>query len=254
MPPWRDLNWYALSFQKNMDTQLAISYAAWLVFILMLAGWIILFMQKREVAVMLASVLFFTLLASSLSLYPVLERMGLFLTPIGILLIGNSLELPSQSLRRFPAISALATLALSGFVLYGPFTSALDQFIKPKYFEHIRPSMAYLQASWKDGDSMFISYGAVPAFEFYAPIYDLADISYESGLREDYKNPDALLKRLEPWMGRPRVWVLMSHVYEREGFNEKDFLLDTLNRNGSKKREFREPGTSVYLYLYDLGE
>jgi hypothetical protein len=50
------------------------------------------------------------------------------------------------------------------------------------------------------------------------------------------------------------VWILLSHVYEKEGFNERDFILTTLNEIGEKKREFRVPGTSVFLYLYDLGK
>ena len=94
----------------------------------------------------------------------------------------------------------------------------------------------------------------MPAFEFYAPIYGLEEVSYLSGQREDYKNPDAILKHLESLKGHGRVWVLMSHVYEKGNFNEKDFLISYLDRAGSKKREFREPGTSVYLYIYDLSK
>jgi hypothetical protein len=53
-------------------------------------------------------------------------------------------------------------------------------------------------------------------------------------------------------MGQPRVWILLSHVHESGDFNERDFVLNYLNENGEKKREFRVPGTSVFLYLYDL--
>ena len=44
----------------------------------------------------------------------------------------------------------------------------------------------------------------------------------------------------------------MSHVYESGSFNEKDFILSDLQQMGKKKRELRVPGTSVYLYLFDL--
>ena len=253
--PWSDWSWYLDAFQKNMDTQFGFSpAAAGLMFILMLAGWIVLFMQRREFAITLAGILFFTLLASSLGLYPVLERMGLFLVPIGVLLIGKSLEIPAQRLGAYPIASTIVVLALSGFVLYGSFTRALEQFITPKYFEHIRPTMGFLQGSWKAGDSMFISNGAVPAFEFYAPMYALNEISYTAGLREDYSDPNAILRQIKIFEGHDRVWVLISHVYEKGNFNEKNFLLSYLDQVGSKRREFREPGTSVYLYLYDLSE
>ena len=114
--------------------------------------------------------------------------------------------------------------------------------------------MGFLQGAWKERDSLFISNGAVPAFEFYAPMYALKNITYTAGLREDYSNPDAILKQIKTLEGHDRVWILISHVYEKGNFNEKDFLLSHLDQVGSKRREFREPGTSVYLYLYDLSE
>ncbi|MEO5886734.1 MAG: glycosyltransferase family 39 protein, partial [Anaerolineales bacterium] len=203
-PPWSDWGWYPIAFQKNMDTQFGFSYAIGLIFILMLAGWIFLFMQKRALAITLAGILFFTLLASSLGLYPVLERMGIFLVPIGILLIGKSLEIPAQRLRAYPIISTITLLVLSGFVLYAPFTRALEQFFTPKYFEHIRPTMEFLQGSWKEGDSLFISNGAVPAFEFYAPMYALNEISYTAGRREDYADPNAILSQIKTFQGHER--------------------------------------------------
>ena len=254
MPLRSDWSWYLTAFQKNMDAQFGISYAIGLIFILMLAGWGVLFTQKRAFAITLAGIVFFTLLASSLGLYPVLERMGLFLVPIGVLLMGKSLEIPAQRLRTYPIASTIFVLALSGIVLYSPFTRVLEQFITPKYFEHIRPTMEFLQASWKEDDSIYVSNGAAPAFEYYAPIYGLQDIFYISNPREDYQDPGAILKQIKTFQGHERVWVLIAHVYEKGNFNEKDFLLSYLDHVGSKKREFRQPGTSVYLYLYDLSK
>ncbi len=80
------------------------------------------------------------------------------------------------------------------------------------------------------------------------------NVSYTSSQRNDYENPNVILEQLDSLQGKSRVWILMSHVYERGDFNEKDFLLNDLNNIGSKKREFRQPGTSVYLYLYDLSK
>ncbi len=51
-----------------------------------------------------------------------------------------------------------------------------------------------------------------------------------------------------------RVWFLFSHVYEQGDFNERDYILNYLDSIGELSREFRVPGTSVYLYLYDLGD
>jgi hypothetical protein len=100
---------------------------------------------------------------------------------------------------------------------------------------------------------LYVSNGALPAFRFYAPFYGLENISYEFGRREDYKNPQNILSQLESLKGQPRLWILFSHVYEKENFNEREFALQHLDQLGEKKREFRLPGTSVFLYLYDLG-
>jgi hypothetical protein len=143
-------------------------------------------------------------------------------------------------------------LALTAFLIFGPLVTAVDYFFNPKYFEHIRPSMGVLQESWRAGDALYVSYGAVPAFEFYAPEYGLSGMDYLSNARQDYQNPANIGGQLDTLKGKTRVWVLLSHVYEKGDFNEKDFILNTLRMNGRIKREFRMPGTSVYLYLFDL--
>ena len=112
--------------------------------------------------------------------------------------------------------------------------------------------MRVLQESIRPGDAIYVSNGAVPAFEFYVPQYGLRDVDYVSNVRDDYKDLPNIAKKLASLKGKSRVWVLLSHVYEKDGFNEKNFILDDLRMNGRIKREFRVPGTSVYLYLFDL--
>jgi len=254
MPPWSDWNWYWIVFQKNMDTHFAVTHFAWISAILMLAGWYLLFKQNRIFAIVIAGIFSFALLASTLQLYPSLERMVLFLTPIGILLIAILLAFLNKNLRGSPLVSIPILLLISGYFFYGSIPRAYEQFVSPKYFEHVRPTMDYLKGSWKDGDAMFVTNGAVPAFEYYAPLYGLENLQYLSSQQDDYETPNIILQQIGKLKGKPRVWILMSHVFENRDFNEKDFLLDYLNKNGTKVREFRQPGTSVYLYLYDLSE
>lgn len=254
MPPWSNWGWYWESFKANADSLFVVTFAPVLLLVSMLAGWAALFKRKQESAAVIAWMTFFILLASSLSLYPSLERMVLFLAPVGILLIGIFLEYAVEKFRGRTGIGVITTLLVSVYLFYGALPLTTEQFISPKYFEHIRPTMEVLQGSWQDGDAMYVSYGGVPAFEYYAPMYGLEHVSYAAGRREDYGDPDQMSQRLEPLKGHGRVWVLFSHVYEKGGFNERDFLINLLTREGVKKREFREPGTSVYLYLFDLGD
>lgn len=252
MPPWSDPGWFIKSLNENIGIQFGIPYAVPLVFILMLVGWGVLFVHNREYAIPFACILLVTLLASGLQLYPAFERMILFLVPLGLILLGKLVEAMYQGLQKYRFAGSISALMLAGFFLYGPFVNSMQSFAEPKYFEHIRPTMEHLRDSWKDGDTLFVSNGALPAFRYYAPFYSLETIPYEFGRREDYRNSENILSQLGSLDGQPRAWILFSHVYEKNGFNERDFVLNYLDQTGEKKREFRVPGTSVFLYLYDL--
>jgi hypothetical protein len=259
MPPWSDPGWFPTAIHENIGIQFGIPYAVWFIVLIMLIGWVGLFFQNQKYAIVFACILLVTLTASALQVYPVFERMILFLIPIGLILIGKAVDCVAclwqasyQRVKRFHMLGAFSVLFLAGFLIYGPLSMSFQDFVEPKYFEHIRPSMDFVRDSWKDGDRMYVSYGALPAFRFYAPFYGLENISYEFGEREDYKNPQNILSQLDSFKGQPRVWILLSHVYENGDFNEKDSILNYLNQIGERKREFRVPGTSVFLYLYDL--
>jgi len=44
-------------------------------------------------------------------------------------------------------LAPLLALSLAGFLLYSPLTISIERFVSPKYPEHIRPAMAYLNAN-----------------------------------------------------------------------------------------------------------
>jgi hypothetical protein len=158
-----------------------------------------------------------------------------------------------QHNNRLPNIlGALSAVLVGIYLVYSPTVESIYNFVDPKYFEHIRPSMATLSENWKEGDVLFVSNGAVPAFRFYADRYGLGDVDYQTNEASDYQKPENIVQHLQNLDGNPRVWVLITHVYETKTFNEKDFILSSLERIGALKREFRSPGTSVYLFLYDL--
>jgi hypothetical protein len=252
MPPWSDPGWFKGSLTENIGVQFGMPYAVYFIFALMLAGWFVLWQTRRNYAITLGMILLVTLLASALKLYPVMERMILFLIPIGLILLGKSVEWIEQRLRYPRWLGGTIALALTVFFLFGPLVTSAGYFLQPKYYEHIRPSMSVLQESWRPGDVLYVSYGAVPAFEFYAPEYGLSDVDYVSNARQDYQTPEKIVRQLDSLKGRSRVWILLSHVYEKGDFNEKNFLLNDLQKEGRLKRELRVPGTSVYLYLFDL--
>lgn len=253
LPPWAHIDWFPRAINENIGIQFGIPYAPYFVFVLMLIGWIFLWKRNHSQAITLGLIFVVTLAASALQLYPVYERMILFLIPIGLLLLGEIVEALYRSLQKQKAFTIGATLILCGYLIYGPLTTSTGFFLKPKYYEHIRPSMQYLQENWQQGDMLYVSNGAKAQFEYYAPLYGLTNVQYISSPHEDYQNPENLLREIDSFKGNSRVWILFSHVYEKGDFNEKDYILNYLKQVGSKQREYRIPGTSVFLYLFDLG-
>jgi len=254
IPPWSNLRWYASTVSANIALQFVIPFLPLLIFGFMLAGWVILWKKQLEYALIIAGILLVTLTASALQLYPLLERMILFLLPIGLILLGKFLDAIQQNWNASPILKNVILFAFSFYWLYSPFATSLNYFVHPKYFEHIRPAMAYLQEKVRDGDVLYVSYGAVPAFRFYASGYKLDQIRYVPGERDDYQSPQLIEQRLDSLKGQQRVWVLMSHVYEQGTFNERDFIVARLDQIGKQVREVGLSGTSVYLYFYDLGK
>ena len=252
IPPWSDWGWFRIVFRGLIQSQVGIQVPVWLIFILVLLGLIALFIKNNSYAGVIIFIFVFALFASASRLYPLGGRLSLFLVPLLVILVSHSIQAIDQQLNARYKFGSFMALLLSGFLLYAPATESIANFSNPKYFEHIRPSMATLSENWEEGDAIFVSSGAVPAFRFYADRYGLGDVVFRSSDASDYLEPSNILAQIKPLDGKDRVWVLITHVYENKEFNEKDFLLNTFNTLGYKEREFRSPGTSVYLYLYDL--
>ncbi len=247
---WSDRGWVSDLINYQFDIQ----FIPLLVFILILIGWIALFREQRSMAFAFAFTTFSAFIASALHLYPVNGRLSLFLIPLGILLLAKTVEFLQQTFSSNKFASTSITILLSGYLLINPFITSLQNFISPKYYEHIRPTMQVLADSWKDGDALFVTAWAEPAFRYYAPFYGLEDVEYVSSKIEDYPDGEKLKSRISSLVGEKRVWVLFSHVYGQGGFNERDYLVAYLNEIGEKRREILKSGTSVYLYFYDLSK
>ncbi len=213
----------------------------------MFAGAGMLLARQRKAAGSLLLVFLFAGAASWMQFYPFAGRMILFLIPLVYIFLAAAVDLLWSIPLRPRILSPLLALSLAGFLLYTPLIVSAERFASPKYPEHIRPAIAYLNANHKPGDLIYVYYWALPAFRYYAnPQMDYV----AGGLHAD--DPRALLSELDRLRGQRRVWVLFSHVYERGEYNERDWVLANLDQIGERKRQFIEPGTSVYLYLYDL--
>lgn len=251
LPPWSNPGWFPSLFRNFIQSQIGIAFPIFFALALV-TGWVFLLKRYPTLAIAIAGIFIFALLASALRIYPLGGRLSLYLVPPILILVSHFISGLYERLRSKPVYSAVFTILASMALLYSPLVETFHNFINPKYFEHMRPTMATLSQNWQPGDVLFVSNGALPAYLFYAERYGIDGITPYTSEASDYSNPETLAHRLDPLSGNSRAWILLSHVYEKGSFNEREFLLNTLNRMGEQRREFREPGTSVYLYLFDL--
>jgi 4-amino-4-deoxy-L-arabinose transferase-like glycosyltransferase len=232
-------------FAAGLETPLILNFA------LALIGLILLARRAGPLAAALGLPALLVLGASAVHAYPFAGRMLLFLSPLIFILLAEGLGATSLLLRTKPAASSWTLGLLAVTLIFFNAQTAVQNFATPKMREHIRPTMESLREHRRDGDLVYVYYWAEPAVRFYAPKYGFSMDEFINGA-DHHANPELYRAELEALRGRERVWFLFSHVYEDGDFNERDFILSYVNSIGELSREVRFPGTSVYLYLYDL--
>jgi len=245
--------WLANSLRAPFTDLLGLQIPYIVSALLFLLGIIGLTRRLLHFGIFLLFTLFFTLLASFLTVYPFAGRMILFLAPILILFLAEGADLTGfvKPVRSQLVIEWIIRIAVVAALLFGPIKLAYENFTAPKMREHVRPTMQYLREHRRDGDLTYLYYWAEHAVRFYAPKYGFALDDFIIGA-DHHTNPELYRAELDALRGHGRVWFLFSHVYEDGDFNERDYILNYLDSIGELSREYRVPGTSVYLYLYDL--
>ena len=247
------LTWLAYSFQAPFRDLLDLQTSYIITVFLLLIGYVGLTRRNPDFGFFLLAIFSLTFFASFLTFYPFAGRMILFLTPVLILFLAEGIEAIAGLFARSRVSAWVVRIFIIVYLLYSPLAVTIENFLTPKYQEHIRPTMEYLRDYRKDGDMVYVYYWAEHAVRYYAPKYGMDMSEFLIGA-DDHDNPMAYSAELESLRGHERVWFLFSHVYENGGFNERDFILRLLDSMGKQLRQFRVPGTSVYLYLYDLSK
>jgi hypothetical protein len=208
-----------------------------------LAGCMWMFKEQPNRCLLLLSPIPIVLLASALHAYPFSGRMVLFLVPLALLLIAHGAARISALLSRSSRLIAATFLLL---LIAPPVADATYGLMRPRTNEEIRPVMRHVRDAWKEGDRLYVYYGAKPAFEYYASRYGLAGVptSFGTASREDWQK---YITELDTLRGR-RVWILFTHVYDWGSVNEERLFLFHLDRIGTRLRQINGRRASAYLY------
>jgi hypothetical protein len=221
--------------------------------VMLLMGLFATWKKRRDVALFLVVPALLTLAASAFQLYPFTGRVLTFLEP-GFLLAtaaGAQYVLDIWPNRLRPATPAL--LAILG----GSPVFAAVRGLPPERIEHIRPLVATVADRIEPRDAIYVYYGAGQAVLYYAPTFGLARSDLTIG-RCSIANPREYLRDVDRFRGRPRVWILASHLIRETG--ELQTLTGYLDVIGRRVDTMIVPATTglpaqaAHLYLYDLSD
>ena len=65
---------------------------------------------------------------------------------------------------------------------------------------------------------------------------------------ESRADPAGYLRDLKRMAGRPRVWIVFSHIANWGGVDEEKIFLDYLDRLGRRLGFYKTSGAGAYLY------
>jgi hypothetical protein len=250
-PPWSNLAWFSFIFERLFRNPVGLDTPLWLNGVLFLSGTVYLFRQKWEWAIALLGPLFLTLLASGFHLYPFGDRLVLFCIPLIFLILTSGLVGIVSWVAKMPRLlvflgwfSAIIVILV---MLYSPVTSAWRVLNQPDPREHTRPVIAYVKTHFQPGDQIYVYYGAVPAFNYYANINSL-EVTRRVNGAELRSQPEKYWQDISQLFKNGRTWVIFSHIYTGAKGSEKDLILAMFDKAGQRLDEIAAPGAAAYLY------
>jgi hypothetical protein len=188
-----------------------------------------------------------TIVLSSLHLYPIYQRLILFLVPLLLLTVVIGIVRISESLTG--GTERVLAFGLLLWIVFQPIRDGLARGLNPRELQETRPLMMRLSESYLEGDGIALYYSSVPAYYYYAHLLGF-DHGSPAVVESHMNDPEEYCSEVGRLPRLPRVWILFSHVRKGDQGSEQSLILDCLDAVGRRSGEFEETGAS--LYLYDL--
>jgi hypothetical protein len=253
MPPWRDVAWFSRFFSAMAPSPLGLQFPS-ISAVVILIGAISLALRHWQFAVCLILPFLAALVASGFQKYPMSGRLLLFVVPIAYLVLAEGVMGVHWLLsHRFPRrrwVPVGVVCVLVGMLAYGPTVLAFRMALHPDRGEDIKPVVSYVKQRWSDGDFLYVYYGAVPAFKYYAPFYGIDRSAFRIGVA-GRKEPARYIRDIARARRHKRVWFLFSHTCGWCAVDEERFYLQHLDQMGRRVDEFHAEGAAVYLYSFE---
>ncbi|HHP7229423.1 MAG TPA: glycosyltransferase family 39 protein [Xenococcaceae cyanobacterium] len=219
-----------------------------------ICGCIALYLRHKSHLFLLIAPMVMTLFATYLHKYPFRGRLILFLTPFAIAIIAEGIAflVTRNQSRYLQVLGWLIALAL----LFTPVMRTNRAIANPSsfQFDHLRPAIKYFQSYQQSGDILYIFPNSEPVVRYYAEKYQIAPQDYTVGQiklpeTQDEMSPEKwqqYQQAIDQFRGQSRVWFLLA----RSSSEERQLLLQKLERIGTQLAVFQQP--DVVICLYDL--
>jgi hypothetical protein len=183
------------------------------------------------------------LLASGLKKYPFAGRLLLFCIPAMIVVVAHGAMVIAERLK---SITRMGPPVLITLLLLPGIAECWWQVKKPIHAEDARELVAYLHAEYQPGDPVYVYYGAVPAYAFYAGMGPIPTDEVQFGEYNRGGDARRFHQELTQYLGQSRVWIVMVHKQTTEEAAIRSYL----DAHGKCEASVRKSDAS--LYRYDL--
>ncbi|MEM1240709.1 MAG: hypothetical protein AAGI45_12785 [Cyanobacteria bacterium P01_H01_bin.26] len=221
-------------------------------------GCVVLSRTAKSRLLYLVSPFLATLLAAFLHKYPFRERLILFLTPFALILLAEGIVFWLGRWQNKPRFLGVMGLVMTIMLIFMPLGRSLHGMIVPTslHFDHVRPTIRYIDTHWQTGDKLYVLPGAQLQFEFYNRRFELPDDDIilsqlqnigiwkvsDDDVQQHYQELNTLkTTRLQH---QKRVWVLLA----RKQPESEEAIVEQLNRLGRPVERKQYPGAMVGLY------
>jgi hypothetical protein len=244
LPPksMADIQWFDNTFLSLFQNPLGL-FPSSLAALAFMGGCIIMAVKDRMKFALLTSPIFFALLVSALHKYPFNGRLLLFIMPSFLILIAAGVKALQNQQNHGSTISKAVASAL----IIPAFVYSSSILVKPLAKEEIKPVLEYVQTNWQSGDIVYVPALSVAAFVYYADKYGFKDGDYYLA-NMHFDDPQQYVNEIDALSGHRRIWLLFSHIWRGDKFEEDLYLVACLDAKRTKLGFFQATGASVHLY------
>jgi len=214
---------------------------------------VVLWRQRREVALFLLGPVIVTVIAAVARQYPFWNRTVLFLVPALVIAIAAAVEWGRSLAAR--AHRGLGVLVVAPFAVIP--VLALVRIPPPYFYEAYKPVLAYAQSQRRPGDVVYVFANAFEGVDHYGPRYGLPSGSYVLGTCDE-RETRPFVEQVDRFRGTPRLWVIGSSLPDFQ--NARDAIDRYLGTIGIRRDVYAVPSPLVPQFgaasaeLFDLSD